>query len=146
MCVLAYLYSFMTMQFLSTCFEWLVLVISWLFLEVNHICTYLYISSCLSIIFFPQKNGKRNRKKATFILTYDGPILQHRWEVPFPRMIKSLYTSIHSVGTDPRFMKLEPVFRCLNVKCGDRQRYTDFWIFSLYANILFFISCSDYAR
>ncbi|XP_031128106.1 uncharacterized protein LOC116030111 isoform X3 [Ipomoea triloba] len=42
------------------------------------------------------------------------------WEVPFPRIIKRLYSS-DKEGTDPRFMKLEPVFRCSMLKCGDRQ-------------------------
>ncbi|XXG88254.1 hypothetical protein AAC387_Pa12g0489 [Persea americana] len=43
------------------------------------------------------------------------------WEVPLPKMIKILYTSIHKLGTDPRFLKLEPVFRSSKVMCGDRQ-------------------------
>ncbi|CAH9082720.1 unnamed protein product [Cuscuta epithymum] len=42
------------------------------------------------------------------------------WEVPFPRIIKRLY-SPDMEGTDPRFIKLEPVFRCSKLKCGDRQ-------------------------
>ncbi|XP_019152946.1 PREDICTED: uncharacterized protein LOC109149566 isoform X2 [Ipomoea nil] len=42
------------------------------------------------------------------------------WEVPFPRIIKRLYSS-DKEGTDPRFIKLEPVFRCSMLKCGDRQ-------------------------
>ncbi|VFQ84438.1 unnamed protein product [Cuscuta campestris] len=42
------------------------------------------------------------------------------WEVPFPRIIKRIYSS-NMEGTDPRFLKLEPVFRCSMLKCGDRQ-------------------------
>ncbi|XP_058087416.1 uncharacterized protein LOC131234503 isoform X2 [Magnolia sinica] len=43
------------------------------------------------------------------------------WEIPLPSMIKKLYSSFCKQGTDPRFVKLEPVFRCSKMKCGDRQ-------------------------
>uniref|UniRef100_A0A5B7BSE2 Putative DNA binding protein isoform 1 n=1 Tax=Davidia involucrata TaxID=16924 RepID=A0A5B7BSE2_DAVIN len=43
------------------------------------------------------------------------------WEVPFPRAIKAIYSAYQKEGTDPRFVKLEPVFRCSKLKCGDRQ-------------------------
>ncbi|KAH7862286.1 hypothetical protein Vadar_002497 [Vaccinium darrowii] len=43
------------------------------------------------------------------------------WEVPLPRTIKAIYSACHTEGTDPRFVKLEPVFRCSKLKCGDRQ-------------------------
>ncbi|KAK8517948.1 hypothetical protein V6N12_016782 [Hibiscus sabdariffa] len=32
------------------------------------------------------------------------------WEVPLPNMIKNIYSSSPKQGTDPRFVKLEPVF------------------------------------
>ncbi|XP_016449387.2 uncharacterized protein LOC107774390 isoform X1 [Nicotiana tabacum] len=43
------------------------------------------------------------------------------WEVPFPHIIKAFYPSVQKKGTDPRFLKLQPVFRCSMLKCGDRQ-------------------------
>jgi hypothetical protein len=47
---------------------------------------------------------------------------QHRWEVPRPRTMKVIYSSSRQEGTDPRFAKLEPVFRCSMLKCGGIQR------------------------
>lgn len=46
----------------------------------------------------------------------------YRWEVPLPGMVQYLYSYARSEGTDPRFVKLEPIFRSSMVKCGDRQR------------------------
>ncbi|KAK1288875.1 hypothetical protein QJS10_CPB19g00362 [Acorus calamus] len=43
------------------------------------------------------------------------------WEVPLPKTVKVLYTSRFKDGIDPRFLKLEPVFKCTKVKCGGRQ-------------------------
>ncbi|XP_039003969.1 uncharacterized protein LOC120130887 isoform X2 [Hibiscus syriacus] len=43
------------------------------------------------------------------------------WEVPLPNMIKNIYSSSPKQGTDPRFVKLEPVFKCSKLKCGDIQ-------------------------
>ncbi|WOL18367.1 hypothetical protein Cni_G27162 [Canna indica] len=43
------------------------------------------------------------------------------WEVPIPRIVKTLFTSSYHKDTDPRFLKLTPVFRCSKVKRGDKQ-------------------------
>ncbi|KAG0473222.1 hypothetical protein HPP92_015079 [Vanilla planifolia] len=43
------------------------------------------------------------------------------WEVPLPNVVKFLYTACHAEGTDPRFLKLQPVFSCSKVKFRDRQ-------------------------
>ncbi|XP_035544454.1 uncharacterized protein LOC108983424 isoform X2 [Juglans regia] len=43
------------------------------------------------------------------------------WEVPLPRTVKVIYSSDHPEGTDPRFVKLEPVFRCSMLKGGGTQ-------------------------
>ncbi|KAG2686544.1 hypothetical protein I3760_09G010400 [Carya illinoinensis] len=43
------------------------------------------------------------------------------WEVPLPRTMKVVYSSDHPEGTDPRFVKLEPVFRCSMLKGGGIQ-------------------------
>ncbi|ESW17322.1 hypothetical protein PHAVU_007G229800 [Phaseolus vulgaris] len=36
------------------------------------------------------------------------------WEVPLPHVVRAIY--MHREGTDPRFIKLEPVFRCSMLK------------------------------
>lgn len=43
------------------------------------------------------------------------------WEVPFPKTVEAIYSRCQKEGTDPRFIKMEPVFRCSALKCGDRQ-------------------------
>lgn len=43
------------------------------------------------------------------------------WEVPLPRTVGVIYSSSQKDGTDPRFVKLEPVFRCSKLRCGDEQ-------------------------
>ncbi|TXG58302.1 hypothetical protein EZV62_016131 [Acer yangbiense] len=43
------------------------------------------------------------------------------WEVPLPRTMKIIYMSSLKEGTDPRFVKLEPVFRCSKLNCGGIQ-------------------------
>ncbi|MCD7449714.1 hypothetical protein HAX54_001143 [Datura stramonium] len=43
------------------------------------------------------------------------------WEVPFPHTIKAIYPSVQKKGTDPRFLKLQPVFRCSMLKSCDGQ-------------------------
>ncbi|RLN23131.1 uncharacterized protein C2845_PM07G29300 [Panicum miliaceum] len=45
------------------------------------------------------------------------------WEVPSPCMIQKLYSSSKVEGSDPRFLKLQPVFRSVKVKCGNRQSH-----------------------
>ncbi|XP_040367611.1 uncharacterized protein LOC112175959 isoform X5 [Rosa chinensis] len=48
--------------------------------------------------------------------------LERRWEVPVPRAIEVIYSSSSGEGTDPRFVKLAPVFRCSMLKSGDKKR------------------------
>ncbi|XP_057984863.1 uncharacterized protein LOC110640094 isoform X3 [Hevea brasiliensis] len=43
------------------------------------------------------------------------------WDVPLPHIMKVIYSSSHREGTDPRFIKLEPVFRCSIAKRGEIQ-------------------------
>ncbi|KAL6998075.1 hypothetical protein U1Q18_008202, partial [Sarracenia purpurea var. burkii] len=43
------------------------------------------------------------------------------WEVPLPQTVKAIYSASQKEGTDPRFVKLEPIFRCSKLKYGDRQ-------------------------
>ncbi|QHO38722.1 hypothetical protein HN51_005036 [Arachis hypogaea] len=41
------------------------------------------------------------------------------WEVPLPRVLREIYK--HRDGTDPRFIKLAPVFKCSMLKRGGKQ-------------------------
>ncbi|KAK8970178.1 hypothetical protein KSP40_PGU009666 [Platanthera guangdongensis] len=43
------------------------------------------------------------------------------WEVPVHGLVKHLYATCKKEGADPRFLKLQPVFRCSRIKFGDRQ-------------------------
>ncbi|XP_010459619.1 PREDICTED: uncharacterized protein LOC104740646 isoform X1 [Camelina sativa] len=43
------------------------------------------------------------------------------WDVPMPRATSAVYLSSKKAATDPRFVKLAPVFKCSNLKCGDMQ-------------------------
>ncbi|KAK6944015.1 hypothetical protein RJ641_025117 [Dillenia turbinata] len=43
------------------------------------------------------------------------------WEVPSPYIMRDIYSGHYGEGTDPRFIKLEPVFRCSELRCGGRQ-------------------------
>ncbi|KAI5580886.1 hypothetical protein BDE02_08G183100 [Populus trichocarpa] len=43
------------------------------------------------------------------------------WDVPLPHAMKSVYSSSNLEGTDPRFVKIKPVFRCSTLKCGGIQ-------------------------
>lgn len=47
-----------------------------------------------------------------------------RWEVSLPHAMKAIYSSSHGEGTDPRFLKLDPVFRGSKLKSGGIQRYS----------------------
>uniref|UniRef100_A0A7N2L416 Cation/H+ exchanger transmembrane domain-containing protein n=1 Tax=Quercus lobata TaxID=97700 RepID=A0A7N2L416_QUELO len=44
------------------------------------------------------------------------------WEVPLPCTMKVIYSSVHQEGTDPCFVKLEPVLRCSMLKCSGIQK------------------------
>ncbi|KAH0466056.1 hypothetical protein IEQ34_006159 [Dendrobium chrysotoxum] len=43
------------------------------------------------------------------------------WKVPVHSLVKFVYAGCHTEGTDPRFFKLQPVFRCSRLKFGERQ-------------------------
>ncbi|KAL8526313.1 hypothetical protein ACS0TY_015505 [Phlomoides rotata] len=42
------------------------------------------------------------------------------WEVPLPHTVELVYPAFQEC-IDPRFIKLQPVFRCSMLKCGDRR-------------------------
>ncbi|KAB2631564.1 hypothetical protein D8674_009083 [Pyrus ussuriensis x Pyrus communis] len=43
------------------------------------------------------------------------------WDVPLPHAIEVIYSSSCGEGTDPRFVKLAPVFRCSMLKCSGEK-------------------------
>uniref|UniRef100_A0A0A0LGM2 Uncharacterized protein n=1 Tax=Cucumis sativus TaxID=3659 RepID=A0A0A0LGM2_CUCSA len=43
------------------------------------------------------------------------------WEVPFPHAVKAIYSKFNGEGTDPRFMKLKPIFRCSRLRTTNTQ-------------------------
>lgn len=48
------------------------------------------------------------------------------WEVPFPHAVKTIYSKFNGEGTDPRFVKLKPIFRCSRLRTANTQRYPVF--------------------
>ena len=48
-------------------------------------------------------------------------LFTHRWEVPSHVALRAIYK--HGEATDPRFIKLEPVFKCSMLRRGGLQRY-----------------------
>lgn len=42
-----------------------------------------------------------------------------------PQAVSAVYLSSKKDATDLRFVKLAPVFKCSNLKCGDTQRLVD---------------------
>ncbi|XP_020527307.1 uncharacterized protein LOC18441339 isoform X2 [Amborella trichopoda] len=68
-------------------------------------------------------NGKdmENDESLGFMAVVLGDGSIQVWEIPSPVMLKSLYGCKSRKGTDPRFVKLLPVFKCSKLQCGNRQ-------------------------
>ncbi|XP_022144682.1 uncharacterized protein LOC111014310 isoform X2 [Momordica charantia] len=43
------------------------------------------------------------------------------WEIPFPHVVKAIYSKFNREGTDPRFVKLKPIFRSTMLKSANIQ-------------------------
>ncbi|KAG6596560.1 General transcription factor 3C polypeptide 2, partial [Cucurbita argyrosperma subsp. sororia] len=43
------------------------------------------------------------------------------WEVPFPHVMRAIYSKCNGEGTDPRFVKLNPTFRCSMLRSANKQ-------------------------
>ncbi|KAG9451789.1 hypothetical protein H6P81_004693 [Aristolochia fimbriata] len=61
----------------------------------------------------------KNRMGYLAVLLGNGAL--EVWEVPFPNVVKTLYVSHQKEGTDPRFIKLQPVFKCSKINRGGHQ-------------------------
>ncbi|XP_052153565.1 uncharacterized protein LOC127771669 isoform X2 [Oryza glaberrima] len=69
----------------------------------------------------PSANQSEHKSCLGFLAVLLGNGSLEVWEVPSPSMIQKIYSSSSKEGTDPRFLKLKPVFSSAKVKCGNRQ-------------------------
>ncbi|KAK3166022.1 hypothetical protein QOZ80_1AG0040550 [Eleusine coracana subsp. coracana] len=69
----------------------------------------------------PVPNQPEQESCLGFLAVLLGNGVLEVWEVPSPRMIQKIYSPSMVEGSDPRFLKLQPVFRCAKVTCGNRQ-------------------------
>uniref|UniRef100_A0A452ZXD4 General transcription factor 3C polypeptide 2 n=2 Tax=Aegilops tauschii subsp. strangulata TaxID=200361 RepID=A0A452ZXD4_AEGTS len=69
----------------------------------------------------PLPNQSEQKSRLGFLAVLLGNGTLEVWEVPSPSIIQKIYSSSLMKGTDPRFLKLRPVFRCAKVKCGNIQ-------------------------
>ncbi|KAL6629244.1 hypothetical protein ACP70R_029009 [Stipagrostis hirtigluma subsp. patula] len=69
----------------------------------------------------PLLNQREQNSHLGFLAVLLGNGSLEVWEVPSPCMIQKIYSRSKVEGSDPRFVKLQPVFKCVKVKCGNRQ-------------------------
>ncbi|KAI5020349.1 hypothetical protein ZWY2020_045237 [Hordeum vulgare] len=69
----------------------------------------------------PLPNQSERKSRLGFLAVLLGNGSLEVWEVPSPSIIQKIYPSSLMKGTDPRFLKLRPVFRCAKVKCRNIQ-------------------------
>ncbi|CAH2036808.1 unnamed protein product, partial [Thlaspi arvense] len=66
-------------------------------------------------------DNSRNKHRMGYLAVLLGNGSLEVWDVPMPQAISAVYLSAKKEKTDPRFVKLAPVFKCSNLKCGDAQ-------------------------
>ncbi|XAR58567.1 hypothetical protein NMG60_11014014 [Bertholletia excelsa] len=69
----------------------------------------------------PSDSSTESKHRMGYLAVVLGNGALEVWEVPLPQTMKVIYSSCQKQGTDARFVKLEPIFRCSKLKCGDRQ-------------------------
>ncbi|KAF8104189.1 hypothetical protein N665_0176s0005 [Sinapis alba] len=69
----------------------------------------------------PSADDSLNKHRMGYLAVLLGNGSLEVWDVPMPKAISALYLSSKKEATDPRFVKLAPVFKCSNLKCGDSQ-------------------------
>ncbi|XP_018438205.1 uncharacterized protein LOC108810587 isoform X2 [Raphanus sativus] len=69
----------------------------------------------------PSSDDSLNEHRMGYLAVLLGNGSLEVWDVPMPQAISALYLSSKKDATDPRFVKLSPVFKCSNLKCGDSQ-------------------------
>ncbi|KAG7597602.1 WD40-repeat-containing domain superfamily [Arabidopsis suecica] len=66
-------------------------------------------------------NDSLNKHRMGYLAVLLGNGSLEVWDVPMPQATSTLYLSSKKAATDPRFVKLAPVFKCSNLKCGDTK-------------------------
>ncbi|CAI9097780.1 OLC1v1034269C4 [Oldenlandia corymbosa var. corymbosa] len=66
-------------------------------------------------------SGVSDKQRMGYLAVLLGNGALEVWEIPFPQTVKVLFSDSQGETTDPRFMKLQPVFRCSRIMFGDRQ-------------------------
>ncbi|KAJ0247786.1 Transducin/WD40 repeat-like superfamily protein [Hirschfeldia incana] len=69
----------------------------------------------------PSADDSLNKHRMGYLAVLLGNGSLEVWDVPMPQAVSAVYLSSKKDATDPRFVKLAPVFRCSNLKCGDTQ-------------------------
>ncbi|KAL0794990.1 hypothetical protein Bca101_066367 [Brassica carinata] len=69
----------------------------------------------------PSEDDSLNEHRMGYLAVLLGNGSLEVWDVPMPKAISALYLSSKKDATDPRFVKLAPVFKCSILKCGDSQ-------------------------
>uniref|UniRef100_A0A1J3CCR4 General transcription factor 3C polypeptide 2 n=1 Tax=Noccaea caerulescens TaxID=107243 RepID=A0A1J3CCR4_NOCCA len=69
----------------------------------------------------PSADDSVNKHRMGYLAVLLGNGSLEVWDVPMPQAIAAVYLSSKKAATDPRFVKLAPVFKCSNLKCGDTQ-------------------------
>ncbi|KAF8112448.1 hypothetical protein N665_0064s0077 [Sinapis alba] len=69
----------------------------------------------------PSADDSLNTHRMGYLAVLLGNGSVEVWDVPMPRAVSAVYLSSKEDATDPRFVKLAPVFKCSNLKCGDTQ-------------------------
>uniref|UniRef100_N1QWY6 General transcription factor 3C polypeptide 2 n=1 Tax=Aegilops tauschii TaxID=37682 RepID=N1QWY6_AEGTA len=91
----------------------------------------------------PLPNQSEQKSHLGFLAVLLGSGSLEVWEVPSPSMIQKIYSSSSVKGTDPRFLKLQPVFRCAKVKCGNIQSIPLTVDWSPYPHDMILAGCHD---
>ncbi|VAH81990.1 unnamed protein product [Triticum turgidum subsp. durum] len=91
----------------------------------------------------PLPNQSEQKSHLGFLAVLLGNGSLEVWEVPSPSMIQKIYSSSSVKGTDPRFLKLQPVFRCAKVKCGNIQSIPLTVDWSPYPHDMILAGCHD---
>lgn len=69
----------------------------------------------------PSADDSLNKHRMGYLAVLLGNGSLEVWDVPMPQAVSAVYLSSKKDATDPRFVKLAPVFKCSNLKCGYTQ-------------------------
>ncbi|BFG38665.1 hypothetical protein CerSpe_249390 [Prunus speciosa] len=70
----------------------------------------------------PSEHDSKCKHRMGYLAVLSGNGSLEVWDVPLPHAVEVIYSSSSCrEGTDPRFIKLAPVFRCSMLKCGSEK-------------------------